>query len=330
MRHSNLSARHLKHGLVVLIQQHLALHYTSEIDGITYYEANWQHAYDLVRSGKIIKFVEDRFGEKAGGIISNLLLLGHTKVNDLSDAYGVTNKKANSDAELKHVSGNGISNGNGLINGDALTDGDGLANGVDEAHDTSKTESHIDSRGQLHSILHQLLHSGWIVPVQESHFWPPAEHHNEAEVFVISTHFEGKVPKGPKKVTDFVRLVKERKRKNRDESLEIPQMNGITGPRRYGSSAVQPSKRVKLNGAGFARTNGYSDSDHLQDDIWLDVWCLVLPGSALTDTRNRVTLSSVSIMKNATLLLAQNNSLDWRHATSARLHRRFTKHYYGS
>ena len=315
---------------MVLIQQHLALHYTSEIDGVTYYEANWQHAYDLVRSGKIIKFVEDRFGEKAGGIISNLLLLGHTKVNDLSDAYGVTNKKANSDAELKHVSGNGISNGNGLINGDALTDGDGLANGVDEAHDTSKTESHIDSRGQLHSILHQLLHSGWIVPVQESHFWPPAEHHNEAEVFVISTHFEGKVPKGPKKVTDFVRLVKERKRKNRDESLEIPRMNGITGSKRYGSSAVQPSKRVKLNGAGFAGSNGYSDSDHLQDDIWLDVWCLVLPGSALTDTRNRVTLSSVSIMKNATLLLAQNNSLDWRHATSARLHRRFTKHYYGS
>ena len=263
---------------MVLIQQHLALHYTSEIDGITYYEANWQHAYDLVRSGKIIKFVEDRFGEKAGGIISNLLLLGHTKVSDLSDAYGVTNKKANSDAELKHVSGNGISNG------DALTNRDELANRVDEAHDASKTESHIGSRGQLHSILHQLLHSGWIVPVQESHFWPLAERYNEAEVFVISTYFQGKVPKGPKKVTEFVQLVKERKRKIRDESLEIPQMNGIVGSKRYGSSAVQPSKRVKLNGAGFARTNGYSDSDHLEDDIWLDVWCSVLPGSALTDT----------------------------------------------
>jgi DNA-directed RNA polymerase III subunit RPC3 len=247
---------------VVLIQQHLALHYTSEIDGITYYEANWQHAYDLVRSGKIIKFVEDRFGEKAGGIISNLLLLGHTKVSDLSDAYGVTNKKANSDAELKY-------------DGDALTNEDGLANGVDEAHDVSKTESHIDSRGQLYSILHQLLHSGWIVPVQELHFWPSAEHHNEAEVFVISTHFEGKVPKGPKKVPDFARLLKERKRKNRDESLEIPQMNGIASSKRYGSSAVQPSKRVKLSDAG---------SDHLQNDVWLDVWCLVLPGSTLTDT----------------------------------------------
>ena len=263
---------------MVLIQQHLALHYTSEIDGITYYEANWQHAYDLVRSGKIIKFVEDRFGEKAGGIISNLLLLGHTKVSDLSDAYGVTNKKVNSDVELKHDSGNGISNG------DALTNEDGLASGVDEAHDVSKTENHIHSRGQLYSILHQLLHSGWIVPVQELHFWPSAERHNEAEVFVISTHFEGKVPKGPKKAPDFARLLKERKRKNRDESLEIPQMNGIAGSKRYGSSAVQPSKRVKLNGAGSARTNGYSDSDHLQNDVWLDVWCLVLPGSTLTDT----------------------------------------------
>src|SRR4051812_37721297 len=77
VQHSGLSARHLKHGLVVLIQQHLALHYTSEDDGITYYEADWRNAYNLVRAGKIITMVEDRFGESAGGIVSNLLLLGH-------------------------------------------------------------------------------------------------------------------------------------------------------------------------------------------------------------------------------------------------------------
>ena len=79
----------VKHGLSVLIQQHLVLWYTSQDDHLTLYEANATVAYSLVRSGKYIQFAEAQAGEFAGKVISNLLLLGHARVGDLVQAYRV-------------------------------------------------------------------------------------------------------------------------------------------------------------------------------------------------------------------------------------------------
>ncbi|KAK4997788.1 hypothetical protein LTR28_013873 [Elasticomyces elasticus] len=90
---SGLSPRQVKSGLVVLIQQYLALYYTHE-DRPTAYEVDWRNAYALVRSGKITELVEERFGEGAGQVMSHLFLLGHARIGDLADAYRLTSKRS--------------------------------------------------------------------------------------------------------------------------------------------------------------------------------------------------------------------------------------------
>ena len=87
----------VKHGLSVLIQQHLVLWYTSSEDHLTLYEANTAVAYSLVRSGRYIRIAEARAGEFAGKVISNLLLLGHARVGDLVQAYGEGQSKSTHD-----------------------------------------------------------------------------------------------------------------------------------------------------------------------------------------------------------------------------------------
>ena len=77
----------LKHGISVLVQQHLVLWYTASDYHQTLYEANTTVAYSLIRSGKYIKVAETQSGEFAGEIVSNLLLLGHARVGDLVQAY---------------------------------------------------------------------------------------------------------------------------------------------------------------------------------------------------------------------------------------------------
>src|SRR5438045_4012247 len=89
VQHTGLHHQHIRHGLAVLIQQNLAFHYTDPDTLVAFYEANLENAYALVRSGKIIEFVIERHGRLAGGVIQNLLLLGHAKIEDLSNAYGV-------------------------------------------------------------------------------------------------------------------------------------------------------------------------------------------------------------------------------------------------
>ncbi|KAL9124318.1 MAG: hypothetical protein Q9217_006344 [Psora testacea] len=86
---TRLSPHQLRHGLSVLIQQHLVYWNTSLTDGSTAYEPNIIAAYNLVRNGKYVKITEDRFGKFAGSMMLHLLLLGHARVDDLVQAYGV-------------------------------------------------------------------------------------------------------------------------------------------------------------------------------------------------------------------------------------------------
>lgn len=56
-----------------MIQHHLVYHFTSVEDGITYYEANPQAAYYLVRSGKILQLIENRLGPYAAQVMEAIL-----------------------------------------------------------------------------------------------------------------------------------------------------------------------------------------------------------------------------------------------------------------
>ncbi|KAF7593170.1 RNA polymerase III subunit C82 [Aspergillus hancockii] len=81
--YSHLSSIQLRHGLAAMVQQHLVYHYTSYDDGITYYQPNMQSAYYLIRSGKILEFIEHRLGKYAATVMSMIMYLGHAQVGYL-------------------------------------------------------------------------------------------------------------------------------------------------------------------------------------------------------------------------------------------------------
>lgn len=156
----------VKHGLSVLVQQHLVLWYTSPDDHTTLYEANTAVAYSLVRSGKFIQIAEAQAGKFAGKVVSNLLLLGHTRVGDLVQAYGV-----------------GLSNGTHAhpapIHGPPskpLSTSFGRAEDCVEGQDTT-----LES---IHGTLRDLLHAELVSRVHISHFRSDADNRSEAEKVV--------------------------------------------------------------------------------------------------------------------------------------------------
>ena len=158
---SGFSPRELKHSLVVLVQQHLVLWYTATDEETTYYEANWTNAYALVRSGKLINVVLERFGEFAGGLMSNLLYLGHARVGDLAQAYNDEPSKSN--PILPNVTR--LSTNTHPTNGSAKT----------HAKDSSQTSQ------SFHSILYMLIEAGFVSTVNGSHFRSLADNKNEAK-----------------------------------------------------------------------------------------------------------------------------------------------------
>lgn len=227
----------------MLIQQHLVLHNTSEDDDTTFYEVHWENAYALVRSGKIIKLCEDRFGESAGGIISNLLLLGHARVRDLAEAYGVAVKwQSDLNSETNHINGEGLPNG--------------------EGKDTNShgAPTHIRSVGELHRVLDDLIQAGYVKPVRAIHFRPMADIIADAEQIVKREMFPGGI-KGPKGKAQFTAEVGNLKRKWLEEDDEKPVVNGAK--RRLANSyGPQSYKRLKTNGAPNGVNGHYSfDSD---------------------------------------------------------------------
>ncbi|KAL0260408.1 RNA polymerase III subunit C82 [Diplodia seriata] len=228
LKYSDLTTRDIKHGLAVLIQQNLVLHYTTE--GEVFYEPHWGEAYALVRAGKIVKMVEDRFGESAGGLVSNLLLLGHAGISDLADAYGVSSKTGGVDSESLHV------NGNGIVNGDDASAG------------ADRTQVHIKTLDDLHRILRQLLDAGFIIPARRRHFYPTSDLRNEAERIVKANVFGGQV-KGKQVAEMEVEVNKLLKKWRDEEEDEEVQAGGVSAGMKRGreDNNLQARKRVKIN-----------------------------------------------------------------------------------
>ena len=156
-----------KHGLSVLVQQHLVLWYTSPEDHLTSYEANTAVAYSLVRSGKYIKIAEARAGEYAGKVISNLLLLGHARVSDLMQAYQEGQSKSTHDRLL-------------------------AVNYESSSRPKSSSYGHADRRNEeqnailrsIYGTLCDLLRTELISRVHISHFRSDADNRSEAEKVV--------------------------------------------------------------------------------------------------------------------------------------------------
>lgn len=131
-----------------------------------------------MRSGKYIKIVEDRYGEIAGGVISNLLLLGHVRVGDLAQAY----------LPLKCS--------RGALKGAFALSSPSLPRGFAKKQADSLDANHSPTVESLQKALYDLLQAGLISVVNESHFRSATDNRSEAEKEVpFQDRYVGKLKK---------------------------------------------------------------------------------------------------------------------------------------
>jgi len=170
-RHTHLTKRQLKHGLSILIQQHLV--YFTESSNSTFYEANLDAAYGLIRTGKILEVVTSRHGTVARDLVHNLFLIGHAKISDLLEAY---------------------EEGSHLATGDLGTSNGTPANGAN-----GDTNGHKPTAARLRSTLVTLLIAGLIMPVHKEMFRSAEDIRNEIESRLLKEggEYQGGA-KGPK------------------------------------------------------------------------------------------------------------------------------------
>ncbi|KAG6010276.1 hypothetical protein E4U21_007325 [Claviceps maximensis] len=108
VQQTSLSPRHIRNGLGVLIQQNLVYHHTDPDTKVTNYEANSDACYNLVRSGKILDVINDRYGNAERDLVQTLMQLGYARVADLEHAFTSRAPKANGHANGSHESSSNL------------------------------------------------------------------------------------------------------------------------------------------------------------------------------------------------------------------------------
>lgn len=135
-----------------MIQHRLVFHYTGYDDEATYYEANMQAAYYLIRSGKFLELVKDRLGDNAAAVMSAIMFFGYVQVSHLE-----TLPELATEAPVP----NGFAEGGGEYE-DPEGQGDQV-NGINGDHTSGKSDL-------LHPALEALAAHGYIIGVREAHF----------------------------------------------------------------------------------------------------------------------------------------------------------------
>lgn len=207
-------------------------HYHEPDTKVTYYEANHNAAYKLVRSGKISEVVESRHGAAAKDVVMNLFQWGHTQVFELVAAYEKAQDKTINGKEDDAPSTNGI-------NGD---------------HGPER----VRSTQQLHTILIQLLEAGIIEPVDPQMLRSPADTHNLFEKEIMREYRDG--VKGAKGKEEVASKIRDRMRTLRAEtSYWQPKTGGKRSLGGDGYTNGVSKKRKLLNGSVNGHSNGVED-----------------------------------------------------------------------
>ena len=199
------------------------LWYTSTDDGVTSYEVDLDTCYNLIRSGKYLAIVEDRFQEPAFEVVANLITHGHTSVGTLLQA-----KKA---SHITHTLKKPLRNGF-------------TSKEVDTAN--SPTDGSLDS---FQDALCDLLTSGLAHVVYESHFRPSADNLIEAE---MQTPNRPSALEARKKADLLVykegvaRQLHEWKHGTEAEMAELSNLAG-SRKRKIGDVSAQAEKRPRLS-----------------------------------------------------------------------------------
>ncbi|EAW14685.1 putative DNA directed RNA polymerase III subunit Rpc82 [Aspergillus clavatus NRRL 1] len=246
--HSGLSNRQLLPALAAMIQQHLVYHYTSYDDGVTYYEANLQSAYYLVRAGKILEFVEERLGKYAATVMSSIMYLGHAQVSHLENLPELQ-------PEQSHT--NGVDKEHDEVDGD-------------EEQPNGLSGDHSDQQpALLHPTLKVLAAHGYIIRVREAQFQSHADNILDAER-VLKSRPEIKAMKGKRMeeavIEGTLELLKERTDGDLTRGLMV---QGVPrgAKRKHGSkSADAPNKKARVD---FASVDEDDEQDE-EENEWSD------------------------------------------------------------
>ncbi|KXX81655.1 DNA-directed RNA polymerase III subunit RPC3 [Madurella mycetomatis] len=218
-QYTAMTPRQLRHGIAVLIQHNLLFYHIDSGADFAFYEANIDHAYNLIRTGKILEMVDTSFGAPAKDVVQSLLLSGQTRVSDLIAAYQDKIDQANKTAAI-----NGEDDGLGVE-----------TNGVNgDASPAKKSGLLVKSTAQLNSTICRLVEAQLIDVVHPKTFESPQDILKTVEKEVMDKHFPGGI-KGNKAKVELQERIVEGLRKVRSESKSLKrklEQNGTTAKRR--------------------------------------------------------------------------------------------------
>ncbi|KAI7969764.1 hypothetical protein EIK77_006712 [Talaromyces pinophilus] len=188
----------------------LVHHYTSTEDGFTYYEANVDGAYYLIRTGKVLEVVEERLGSYAAQVMAAIAYHGHIMVSELE---ALPELQVKDDAHY----GNGDNADGNIKNEDDVSEDtlNGVANGDEVDHTPSNT--------RLHSALNYLAGHGYICQVKDVHLHSLADNsldaEREATIWAANSDAKGK-----KKIAE----IEDKKREILNDRLDADLSKGLT------------------------------------------------------------------------------------------------------
>ncbi|OJJ33080.1 hypothetical protein ASPWEDRAFT_159521 [Aspergillus wentii DTO 134E9] len=268
--YTRLTDRQLHHGLAAMIQHHLVYHYTSYDDGITYYEANLQSAYYIIRTGKILEFIEDRLGKYAATVMSAIMFLGHAQVSHLETLPELRPQELNNNGAIDDYGETGEHEETGE-NGEypdqegqeEQKDQEEQLNGVNGDHASSEQSA------LLHPTLKALAAHGYIIRVREAQMQSLADNILDAER-VIKSRSDVKAMKG-KRFEETVKegtrnLIKERTNGDLTHGLRF---NGVPrgAKRKFGAGGAEaPNKKPRAYYAAVDEDEG----DEEEENEWSD------------------------------------------------------------
>ncbi|MCJ1307299.1 RNA polymerase III subunit C82 [Agyrium rufum] len=231
LNHSGLLPKQLKTGLAVLIQHHLVQWYIPDGQPSASYEADWEAAYDLVRSGKLLSTVRDRLGSTAEKIFSSVLLQEYTRVDEILKAYG--EKSQSSPSTHKTAGKNNVK-----------------PHSVNGEHNSSQSEP---QHSKIALKLQELIDAAFLMVVHPSHFRPKADNITEAE-----NELTGPTGLFPTKLKAVEKLTFDSNLRDKLKEWRYDAQNlsgfGNTKKRTNGVMGFDgpPGKKRKVNGMGIS------------------------------------------------------------------------------
>ncbi|KAL2147966.1 hypothetical protein VTI28DRAFT_21 [Corynascus sepedonium] len=234
-QYTSMTPRQVRHGLAVLQQHNLLFYHVDPGAELAFYEANPDHAYNLVRTGKILEMIDTTFGAPAKDVMQSLLLSGQTRISDLVAAYQEKIEQANKSAPGDGDDGDFGAEPNG-VNGDSQS--------------TKNAGPLVKSTAHLNTILCRLVEAELIDVVHAKSFESSEDILKTVEKEVMAKYFPGGV-KGNKAKVELQERIAEGLRKVRGESKSLK--------RKLEQNGTAAKRRRLLS--GISAVNGVHDED---------------------------------------------------------------------